>query len=99
MILKFGNLTVAQFEKRVGTEFTNDEQKLLESHRQDVADVRDPWKFHIFDDPAISITIGSEAMKACKAAFVAANTRAPFNRQITFYPLDEADLARHGGPA
>jgi len=52
--------------------------------------VTDPNGFHIFDDPRISITIGSEAVSGRVAeAFKAANARKAFNREVTFYPSSE----------
>lgn len=91
MIIKFGNLTVRQFAERVGAEFTPEELELLESHRTDTAGFTDPGKFHIFEDPAISIHIGSAAQVELLPVFSAANARRTFNREITFYPIEEQE--------
>lgn len=95
MYIKFGNLTVREFAEKVGTEFTDEEVEILESHRSDPATFDDPDKFHIFLDPAISINIGAEAFESTKAIWVAANARKPFNREISFHPLSVEDLANH----
>ena len=93
MIIKFGNLNMAQFATAVGADFTPEELGFLESRRSSNASMTDPNGFHIFDDPRISITIGSEAVRGRVAEFFkAANARKTFNREVTFYPSsDEAN--------
>ncbi len=51
MIIRFGNVTVEQFEQRIGLTLNKDDKKWLESHRQDNATLTDPNKLHIFDKP------------------------------------------------
>lgn len=87
MILKLGNLTVKRFAELVGADFTEEEAALLELYRTDLAGSKDPERFHIFEDPAISIHIGAGAMVATIGTWTAANERKPFNREIGFYPL------------
>jgi hypothetical protein len=87
MNLRFGNLTVAEFAERVGTEFTAEELALLESYRTSTASFAEPDKFHIFDDPAISISIGAIALAATQQIWVDADRDNPFNQKINFYPL------------
>ena len=89
MFLRLGNLTVKEFEKLVGTEFTEDELNVLESHRTDDASFSDQSKFHIFKDPAVSISIGVGAMASTVSVWKEANDRKPFNRPISFYPISE----------
>lgn len=52
MGISFGNLTIAELEKRTGWTFSSDDRKWLENHRQEKTDI-DPNKeeFHIFDIP------------------------------------------------
>jgi hypothetical protein len=87
VILKLGNLTVKRFAEIVGADFTEEEVALLEAYRVDLASSKDPATFHIFQDPAISIHIGEDAMAATMPTWTAANERKPFNREIGFYPL------------
>ena len=93
MLIKFGNLNMAQFATAVGADFTPDELEFLESRRSSNASVTDPNGFQIFDDPGISITIGSQAVKGRVAeVFRAANAHKTFNREVKFYPSsDEAN--------
>lgn len=86
MNVKFGNLTVEQFEQRVGTQFTDEERMTLESYRTDQANFESSTRFHIFDDPAITIDIGVQAFDVVKPIMEAAQKRAPFNRPVSFYP-------------
>lgn len=51
MVARFGNLTVKQIVDRLGIALKDNEREQLESYRQDVADVKDPSKLHIFDSP------------------------------------------------
>ena len=86
MNIKFGNLTVAQFEKRVGTEFTEEERATLEGLRTDKANFERSNAFHIFDDPAITIDVGVQAFSIVRPIMQAAQDRAPFNQPVSFYP-------------
>ena len=85
-LIRFGNLTVQQFADKVGADFTADEIAALESQRTDHAEFTDPAKFHIFDDPAVCIVIGTEAERDALPVFCAADGRRSFNRQVSFYP-------------
>jgi len=49
--MRLGNLTVAQMEKRLGIEFTNELQKSLEETRQDSAQFIKEGCWHCFDIP------------------------------------------------
>jgi hypothetical protein len=51
MIARFGNVSVSQFEERTGVTLNDEDRKWFEQHRQDIADVTDPNKLHIFDKP------------------------------------------------
>lgn len=47
-----GNVSISELERRTGYNFSEEDRKWLESHRQDDADVKfDSEKFHIFDIP------------------------------------------------
>lgn len=85
MILRFGNLTVEQFEMAAGTEFTEEERTALEASRTDMAAVDEDDKFHIFADP-LCIVAGWDALPVITPLFTAANDRKPFNRAVSFYP-------------
>lgn len=89
MYIRLGNLTVQQFAERVGATFTDEEAATLEVHRSDKAQLTDPSKFHIFEDPALSITIGSDAAKSVLPIFQAADARTQFNQSVPFYPIQE----------
>jgi len=89
MNIRFGNMTVDQFAAAVGAKFTPVQSATLESYRSDRAEFTDPDKFHIFDDPAITISIGSKALAETKAIWLAANELSPFKREVSFYPIAE----------
>ena len=56
----FGNLTIDDLERRECIEFSDDDKKWLEEHRQDNATVRsDSDKFHIFDLPFMAVVAPS----------------------------------------
>lgn len=83
MYLKLGNLYPEEFAERVGTEFTSDELAYLRGVWSQKAALTGPDDFHIFDDPSISIHIGSVTSRVVEV-FKAANDRSPFNRAIPF---------------
>ena len=87
MYLKLGNLSPEKFAERVGTAFTDDELSYLHSVWSKWAGLTGPDDFHIFDDPTISIHIGSATGKTIDV-FKTANTRSTFNRPVQF-SLDE----------
>ena len=87
MFLKLGNLSPEEFANRVGSAFTDDELAYLRSVWSQKATLTSPGDFHIFDDPTISIHIGSATGQTVDT-FVAANTRSTFNRPVQF-GLDE----------
>lgn len=87
MYLKLGNLSPEQFATRVGSEFTPDEITYLKSVWSRNATLTGPDDFHIFDNPAISIHVGSATTKTLDV-FKAANARKQFNDEISFH-LDE----------
>ena len=87
MYIRFGNLSVKQFALRVGTEFTDEEIELLESHRSAKSTFTDQSKFHIFDDPAITIDIGTVAMAEVGHIFQTAHNRKPFQKTVSLYPV------------
>lgn len=86
MILRLGNLTVAQFMERVGGDATPGEVAELEAARTDEANFTDPTRFHIFDDPGISIVIGADCLTDTLPVWQRINARRPFNREVGFYP-------------
>lgn len=86
MYLRMGNLTVRQFADRVNADFSDNEVEFLEDLRTDVAQFEDSNRFHIFDDPAISVVVGREAMPAVIDTFTTANSRRAFTREVSFYP-------------
>lgn len=50
MAIYLGNLTIKEFEKRTGYNFSEEDRKWLEAHKQESATVKfDSGKFHIFD--------------------------------------------------
>ncbi len=52
MAIYLGNQTISDLERRTGYNFSEEDRKWLESHRQDEADIKfDSDKFHIFDIP------------------------------------------------
>lgn len=51
MNVRFGNLSVKQFEERTGVTLTDEDRSWFEEHRQDNATVTAPDKLHIFDMP------------------------------------------------
>lgn len=53
MIVRFGNVSVSQFEKRIGIKLSQDDKDWFETHRQDNATVTAPDKLHIFDKPFV----------------------------------------------
>ena len=83
MFLKFGNLSPEKFAERVGSAFTDDESTYLRSVRSQNAALTGPDDFHIFDDPSITVHIGS-ATGPTVDVFLAANTRSTFNRPVQF---------------
>lgn len=59
-MINLGNLSIDEFIKRTGYDLSNEDRKLLESHRQDNASINpNSDKFHIFDIP-FSITVGEK---------------------------------------
>lgn len=86
MYLRFGNLTVQEFADRVGAVFTDDEIATLEAARNPQATVTDPGQFHIFDDPALAVTLGPDAIESVLPIFTAANDRNAFTEPVSFYP-------------
>lgn len=87
MMLRLGNLSPEAFAERVGAEFTPEEVAYLRSVWSQKAALVGPDDFHIFDDPAISVTVGAPSSRTV-AVFQAANERKPFNRELSVY-LDE----------
>jgi len=70
MIVRFGNLSVSQFEEKVGVTLSEDDRLWFNEHRQDNATVTNPDKLSIFDMP-LGIHCGSnivhEAVKRLTA--------------------------------
>lgn len=62
MNVRFGNLSVAEFERRLGADFINEDRQYLEEHRVDLADFKDSAKFHIFELPFV-IECGPESVQ------------------------------------
>lgn len=85
MILFLGNLTIDEFARRVGAEFTADETDYLESVWSRKADLTGPDDWHIFDGPTVAIgCVTSRTVEIFKAA----NGRKTFNQPVQFH-LDE----------
>lgn len=84
MYLRFGNLTPEAFAERVGASFTPAELDTLNHFWSQNAKLTGPDQFHIFDDPSITISIGSVDALPLQV-FQAANARKPFNRPVDFY--------------
>ena len=59
MQVRFGNLSVAQFENRIGQKLDIEDYDWLEEHRQSSAHNIAKDKLHIFDLP-FQIIVGSE---------------------------------------
>lgn len=87
MLLKLGNLSIEKFAKIVEAEFTKEELIHLNESWSQNASLSADEDFHIFEDPCISIHIGSNESDTLKI-FVAANNRKEFNREISFH-LDQ----------
>ncbi len=51
MNVRFGNLTVNEFQARVEVKLNEDDWEWMSEHRQNNANVTDDNKFHIFDMP------------------------------------------------
>lgn len=51
MMVRFGNLSVKEFEKRIGIKLSKEDRAWFESHRQNNATVKALDKLHIFDMP------------------------------------------------
>jgi hypothetical protein len=88
MILRFGNLTVAQFMDSVGAAATSEEIAWLEKRRTNEANFTDSRKFHIFDDPRICIVIGAGCLAETELVWRRIDERQPFNREVGFYPAE-----------
>lgn len=83
MYLRMGNLSPEQFAEKVGTEFTAEEVATLRACWSQQATLTGPNDWHAFDDPAISVTVGSRESPMVAIA-TAASARKPFNRPVTF---------------
>lgn len=88
MHIRFGNLTVRQFADSVGADFADEQIEQLEAYRTDEAMFTDESKFHIFEDPAISVVLGDVAFDETFELFRAANERQSFTREVSFHIMD-----------
>lgn len=88
MGIKFGNLSPEAFAAQVGATFTQDELAHLHQVWSQQGKLVGPEDFHVFDDPAISIHVGSVDSRTVEV-FQAANARTEFNRPVQFYLDDE----------
>lgn len=86
MFLRMGDLRPAEFAERVGAEFTPDELALLEAHYEPNASFDGPRGLHIFDDPAISMTVGAETLNQIRDVLIESNDRRSWNRDVPIYP-------------
>lgn len=59
MEVRFGNLTVSDFEKRVEVNFPSEDRKWFEDHRTDHANLIKEDQFHIFSMP-LGIVAGNK---------------------------------------
>lgn len=86
-----GNLTIDQLEKRTGFVFSDKDRSWLESHRQDLADVKfDSDKFHIFDLPFMiqaAEPIGDFMLKMLTKY----NDKSPAKESLQFAIIRETD--------
>lgn len=87
VMLRLGNLSPEEFAERVDTVFTPDELEHLNKVRSGFANLTSADDFHIFDSPAVAVSVGSADARVLQI-FRDANTRAPFNREVPF-DIDE----------
>lgn len=70
MNVRFGNLSVSQFEEKTQVKLSPEDKRWMEEHRQDSANEENPNKFHIFDLP-FGITagenVGAELVRRLRA--------------------------------
>lgn len=59
MNIRLGNLTMFQFEDRIGIKLNDEDKNWLQAHKQDNAQRIGKDEFHIFDMP-FSIIVGSK---------------------------------------
>lgn len=85
--IRFGNVGVRDFAALVGARFTEEELAHLDAARSGLAALTGAEDFHVFDDPALVVHVGSRESKTL-AVLTAANSRRPFDRQVTVH-LDE----------
>lgn len=86
MLIRFGNLTVRELADMVAADLTDAEVAQLESYRTDHAVFSAPDKFHIFNDPALVVVLGADAIAPVIAIFQTAHERRPFAGRIDFLP-------------
>lgn len=87
MLIRLGNLSAAELEAKAGLEFTDEERAELEAARSGQAKLTGPEDWHAFDNPGVSITIGSADSRA-RHIFEAANAREKADFILPVY-LDE----------
>lgn len=56
--VRFGNMSVTEFEEHVGVRFSEDDRDFLEKHRSDIARP-DRSQYHIFKEP-LAIVVGED---------------------------------------
>lgn len=75
--VRFGNLTVAQFEEKTEVKLSKKDIKWLEERRIDKAEFKDDNKFHIFDKP-FTIVAGHDVFDELVTRLRQYNFEAPF---------------------
>jgi len=81
MNIRFGNLTIFQFEDRIGHKLDEEDKNWLKEHRQDNAQHIEKDRFHIFDIP-FSIVVGSEISDELVKILIKYNDLKPFENSL-----------------
>ena len=95
MLLRFGNLSPEELAGHVGAVFTDEEITYLRSVWSKHATLTGPDDWHAFDDPAVSIHVGSAESETVRV-LQASNARATWTREVHVY-VDEAWRTDEGG--
>lgn len=95
VLLRIGNVSLGDFAALVGAEFTDDERAHLMASRSGKAELTNAEDWHIFDAPALVITVGAADSRTA-AIFVAADQRRRFEKAVSVF-LDARHLAAPAG--
>ncbi len=95
--MKLGNLSIDEFIRRTGYNISDEDRKILESHRQDVAAIESlSDKFHIFDLPfsiEVAKPFGMELLNMLQKYDDMCTSKEPFT--ICFITETEEEKQRH----